>query len=74
MNPKQEANLERTLGRIEGKLDGIDERLDAGKEQMADTEKRVRSLEGTRSRLRGGVSTLSALTGYLGFDKFFGGN
>ena len=62
--------LERSLGRVEGKVDGLEATIKEIKallqENHAHVSKRVASLEHSRSKLLGTVSTVGAVFGVLG--------
>ena len=61
---------ERSLGRVEGKVDGIEKDIKELKQMLqgnhAVLSKRVASLEHSRSKLLGTVSTVGAVFGVIG--------
>ena len=67
--------LERTLGRLEEKIDGIANTLQSHLDGIKSNEKRVNSLERTRDRQWGGakvlgvvLSVFAAIAGWFGFN------
>lgn len=65
-----EAVLHRALGRVEGKVDSLEADIKEIKailqENHTSTSKRVASLEQSRSKLLGTVSTVGAVFGVIG--------
>jgi hypothetical protein len=65
-----EYHIERSVGRIEGKVDGLEQDIKELKallqENNTGLSKRVASLEHSRSKLLGTVSTVGAVFGVLG--------
>jgi len=65
-----EYHIERSVGRIEGKVDGLEADIKEIKvllqENHARVSKRVASLEHSRSKLLGTVSTVGAVFGVIG--------
>lgn len=65
-----EYHIERSVGRIEGKVDGMEQDIKEIKallqENHAHVSKRVASLEHSRSKLLGTVSGVAALFGVFG--------
>lgn len=63
-------HIERSVGRIEGKVDGLEQDIKEIKtllqENHAHVSKRVASLEHSRSKLLGTVSTVGAIFGIVG--------
>lgn len=63
-------HIERSVGRIEGKVDGLEKDIKELKqllqENHVNTSKRVASLEHSRSKLLGTVSTVGAVFGIVG--------
>ncbi len=55
-------DVQRVLGRIEGKIDGIDERLKQGSRRMEKLEDRVTANENRVWRMVGGAGVISAMT------------
>ncbi len=55
-------SVHRVLGRIEGKIDGIDDRLKSGSRRMEKLEDRVTTNEGRLWRVVGATGVISALT------------
>lgn len=66
----ENAHIERSLGRVEGKVDGLEKDIKEIKEMLQEhstsLSKRVASLEHSRSKLLGTVSGISALVGIAG--------
>lgn len=66
----ESAHIERSLGRVEGKVDGLEKDIKELKEMLQENNtglsKRVASLEHSRSKLLGTVSAISALVGIAG--------
>jgi len=54
--------IHRVLGRIEGKIDGIDERLKSGSRRMEKLEDRVGANENRVWRMVGATGVISAMT------------
>lgn len=54
--------IHRVLGRIEGKIDGIDERLKQGSRRMEKLEDRVTANESRVWKMVGATGVLSAIT------------
>jgi len=65
-----DAVIHRALGRVEGKVDGLEQDIKELKhllqENHVNTSKRVASLEHSRSKLLGTVSTVGAVFGVIG--------
>ena len=65
-----EYHIERSVGRIEGKVDGLEQDIKELKallqENNTGLSKRVASLEHSRSKLLGTVSTVGAVFGVIG--------
>lgn len=63
-------HIERSVGRIEGKVDGLEKDIKELKqllqENHVNTSKRVASLEHSRSKLLGTVSAVGAVFGVFG--------
>ncbi len=65
-----DAVIHRALGRVEGKVDGLEQDIKELKQMLQENHvtlsKRVASLEHSRSKLLGTVSTVGAVFGVLG--------
>lgn len=65
-----DTSTERSLGRVEGKVDGIEKDIKELKQMLQENHvtlsKRVASLEHSRSKLLGTVSTVGAVFGVIG--------
>ena len=65
-----EYHIERSVGRIEGKVDGLEQTIKELKQMLQENHvsvsKRVASLEHSRSKLLGTVSGVAALFGVFG--------
>jgi hypothetical protein len=59
---REQDTINRALGRIEGKIDGIDERLKSGSHRMEKLEDRVTANENRVWRLVGAAGVVSAIT------------
>ncbi len=59
---REQDTIHRALGRIEGKIDGIDERLKAGGRRMEKLEDRVTANENRVWRMVGAAGVISAIT------------
>ena len=63
-------HIERSLGRVEGKVDGLENDIKEIKQMLQENNtglsKRVASLEHSRSKLLGTVSGVSAIVGVAG--------
>lgn len=77
MEPEQQQThnqLMRGLGNIEGKVDGINQRLDKLNGSVAKQEERIKSLENDRSKILGlaaGIGSMSGIAVAWVKDKFW---
>lgn len=66
----ENGQIERSLGRVEGKVDGLEENIKEIKKMLqeshTDITKRVSSLEHSRSKLLGTASAIGAACGVFG--------
>jgi hypothetical protein len=66
----ESGQIERSLGRVEGKVDGLEENIKEIKKMLQEshavTSSRLASLEHSRSKLLGTVSGISAAFGVFG--------
>lgn len=67
---QHDQHIERSLGRVEGKVDGLERDIQEIKQMLQENNtglsKRVASLEHSRSKLLGTVSGVSAIVGVAG--------
>lgn len=59
-------NIQRTLGRIEGKLDGAKEDIDEIRKSIETSGLKIGALESFRDNLLGRMSIVGAIAGVLG--------
>lgn len=69
-----EIEIQRALGRIEGKLDGIRDRLDRGDEETKGLDDRVTKLESRAAYYSGAAGVIGAMLSVAGkylWDRIF---
>lgn len=59
-------DIQRSLGRIEGKVDGINQRLDKVNGTLKDHSDKINLLETFRDNLQGRMTIIGAIAGFLG--------
>ena len=60
------ADIHRALGRIEGRLEQIDGKLDRGADRMDEQEARLRGVERSQAHAAGRQSVIGSLAGMIG--------
>ena len=59
-------NTERTLGRMEGKIDGINQRLDRMNGTLRTHDEKIDELQSFRDNIQGRMSVIGAIGGVFG--------
>jgi hypothetical protein len=63
---QSEYNVQRSLGRIESKVDAINQRLDSMNGSIKDHATQINNLESFRDNLQGRMTILGTIAGFIG--------
>ena len=58
-------NIERSIGRLEGKVDGINSRLDKANGSLINHDKRINKVEDGAANISGKATVIGAIAGFL---------